>query len=141
MSERPHVRDVERDLKRGTLYPYDGKRPEQDWAHRAARGIAADLCDRRGIKWEMEKVDADVSEDEDQATRREIVDAHAAIIRAAWNSRAPSKAERDGVLEEAALACLNEQVDDEATGEETDIAYNQGCYDCARAIREMKGRP
>ena len=65
----------ERDLKMGTEYPYDGERPEVDWAHRAARGIARDLCDRGGIKHEMGRVD--------EAVRRDIVDAHAAIIRRA----------------------------------------------------------
>lgn len=73
--------DAKRRIEHGAKYPYDGERPEQDWAHRAARGIAADLCDRRGIKWEMGKVDDD--SESDYSVRCDIVDSHAAIIRAA----------------------------------------------------------
>lgn len=46
-----------------------------DWAHRAARGVLSDLSDRRGIKWELQKVDMD--------TRKDIVAALAEIIRLA----------------------------------------------------------
>ncbi len=67
---------TERDLKMGSEYPFDGERPQVDWAHLAARAIARDLGDRAGIKHEMGKVDDDV--------RCEIVDAHAALIRAAY---------------------------------------------------------
>jgi len=46
-----------------------------DWAHRAARGVLSDLSDRRGIKWELQKVDME--------TRKGIVTALAEIIRLA----------------------------------------------------------
>ena len=46
-----------------------------DWAHRGARGVLSDLSDRRGIKWELEKVDMD--------TRKDIVAALTEIIRLA----------------------------------------------------------
>ena len=61
--------------KRGNEDPYD-KGDAEDWTHKAARGICHDLLDRRGIKWEFEKVDDDV--------RVEIVEALAEIIRAAF---------------------------------------------------------
>lgn len=66
---------ADRNLKHGEDFPYDGEGAAKDWAHAAARGVLADLLDRRGIKWEFEKVDADV--------RVDIVMAIAAIIRAA----------------------------------------------------------
>lgn len=57
------------------------------------------------------------------------------IWQAAWNSRAPSKAERDGVLEEAAKVC-------DALNEEDDRDYGKPWPSaCAEAIRAMKGRP
>lgn len=62
-------------LKHGTTYSYAPGFVASDWAETAAMGIAADLCDRRGVKWEMEKVDDEV--------RGDIIKAHAAIIRAA----------------------------------------------------------
>lgn len=61
---------------KGNLYPYDGdKKQKPDWAHKAARGVIADLCDRRGIKWGFNDVDEDV--------RVEIVESLAEIIRVA----------------------------------------------------------
>jgi len=59
----------------GQKYPYDRDRPNEDFAHVAARGIFADLTDRRGIKIELNRCDDDV--------RMEIVDAVAEIIRLA----------------------------------------------------------
>lgn len=70
----------------GERFPYDGgaefwedrdptPRPAIDWAHRAARGVLADLLDRGGIKHELEAVDYE--------TRAEIVDSVADIIRLA----------------------------------------------------------
>ncbi len=54
-------------LEHGAKYPYDfddcsnaPPTPATDWAHAAARGVLADLLDRRGIKWELQKVDQDV---------------------------------------------------------------------------------
>ncbi len=63
----------------GSEYPYDGRRPERDWAHKAARGILYDLTDRGGIKHELREIDPD--------TRVDIVDALADIIREADSRR------------------------------------------------------
>lgn len=83
----------QRALERGATFPYDASDawrsadpdepppPAMDWAHAAARGVLADLSDRRGIKWELEKVDDDV--------RAEIVMALAAIIRQANKDAMP----------------------------------------------------
>jgi hypothetical protein len=64
-----------RQLEHGAKFPYDGDGPAIDWAHAAARGVLADLCDRRGVKHELREVDDDV--------RVELVASVAAIIRAA----------------------------------------------------------
>ena len=69
---------AQRQLAHGSKYPYDGgseAAPAIDWAHAAARGVMADLLDRRGVKWELEKVGIDV--------RADIVTAVAAVVRAA----------------------------------------------------------
>jgi hypothetical protein len=72
------------DLEHGDKFPFDvsdrrwnsGKiPPPKDWAHRAARGIIADLQDRRGIKGGFDDIDL--------RTRIEIVKRLAAIIRLA----------------------------------------------------------
>lgn len=47
----------------------------KDWAHAAARGIIADLTDRRGIKYGFNEVDEEV--------RIELVETLSAIIRTA----------------------------------------------------------
>lgn len=65
----------QRDLRCGTQWPYDGNRPEADWAHKAARGVCYDLSCRRGIRHVLEAIDDHVAV--------EIVDAIAAIIREA----------------------------------------------------------
>lgn len=72
-------------LAHGAQFPYDGGEafwnsevpapPATDWAHAAARGVLADLSDRRGIRHELEAVDYDV--------REELTASIAAIIRAA----------------------------------------------------------
>ncbi len=69
----------------GNKFPYDASDawmdsdddppPPSDWAHSAARGVIADLTDRRNIKYGFEEVDEEV--------RAEIVASLAAIIRAA----------------------------------------------------------
>jgi len=75
-------------LEHGAKYPYDGGAdfwedrtptppPATDWAHAAARGVLADLLDRRGIKWALD------DEQIDRETRAEIVQSLAAIIRLA----------------------------------------------------------
>lgn len=75
-------------LKHGNDFPLDAPDawwegdatnppPPKDWAHAAARGVIADLQDRRGIKHELERGNLD------EDIRAEIVDALAAIIREA----------------------------------------------------------
>lgn len=71
--------DAERACDKGVDYPYDGHRPEKDWAHKAARGVLYDLSDRGGIKHGLRDVDREVRED--------IVDALADIIREADRRR------------------------------------------------------
>lgn len=76
---------AERDLVRGAKYPYHGA-PPKDWAEAAALGICADLCDRSGIKHQMRQATED---EEDHEISRDIVEAFAAIIRAAQRRGAP----------------------------------------------------
>jgi hypothetical protein len=73
---------AECELKNGDQYPYDiygasecPEKTSRDWAERAARGVLSDLSDRKGIKWELQKVDIDI--------RADIVQALADIIRTA----------------------------------------------------------
>lgn len=64
-------------LKLGIEYPYDlneAGHPDA-WHYQAARGVMADLMDRRAIKWTLGDLDPDV--------RVEIVQALAEIILAA----------------------------------------------------------
>lgn len=82
-NQNEHERDATHALKRARAYPYADIQPTDAAAH-AAQAIAYDLCDRRGIKYEMRQVDAEV--------RREIVLAHAAIIRAAIQAQASGQA-------------------------------------------------
>jgi hypothetical protein len=83
MSKKRIAEDI---LKRGNAFPYDapdtwwngdGKcpPPAKHWAHAAARGVLADLKDRRGIKHAFTEID--------ERTRREIVGDLARIILAA----------------------------------------------------------
>jgi len=78
--------DPARRLAHGDEFPYDapdewwratgGDPPApRSWAHRAARGVIADLQDRRGIKWSFDDIDED--------TRAEVVESLAEIIRLA----------------------------------------------------------
>lgn len=67
-------------LKHGEEFPYH-ERPPKDWAERAALGVLADLCDRRGIKHAL--YDVECSADEDDCIRVEIVTSLAEIIRRA----------------------------------------------------------
>lgn len=72
-------------INHGLEYPYDndceieGAKPVADWAHAAARGILADLTDRRGVKHELNNIDTDV--------RVELVETLADIIREAHGRR------------------------------------------------------
>ena len=74
-------------LEMADKYPYDASDEwlessndpapvAMDWAQRAARGVIADLQDRRGIKHEFSEVDEDV--------RAEIVASLSDIIRQAY---------------------------------------------------------
>jgi hypothetical protein len=73
-------------LEHGDEFPYDAPDlwwgsdkaappPPKDWAHRAARGILADLGDRHTIKQGFREIDEEV--------RAELVESLADIIRAA----------------------------------------------------------
>lgn len=88
--DNPTDPNPERDLESGASFPFDAPDewmerddrdlpppPAVDWAHAAARGIIANLRDRRGIKQELQiyNIDEDV--------RAEIVTAIAAIARKA----------------------------------------------------------
>lgn len=73
--------DTQHSLETGRLFPLDapdgGPPPAaKDWAHAAARGVIADLQDRRQIK---DCLNSNLSED----VRVEIIEALAAIIREA----------------------------------------------------------
>lgn len=61
-------------VEHGTNFPYHGIAPT-DASEKAALAVLANLCDRRGIKWELNAVDDDV--------RAEIVTDLSAIIREA----------------------------------------------------------
>lgn len=81
---------ADRTIQHGNKYPYDAPDawwndgdvnsppPPSDWAHSAARGVLADLSDRRGIKRGFE--------DLDESIRADIVKAISNIIRVARNS-------------------------------------------------------
>lgn len=78
-------------LSHGAMFPFDADDawwgsdgandppPANDWAHAAARGVLADLTDRRGIKQELDGIDEDV--------RKELIATVADIIRTANESR------------------------------------------------------
>ena len=94
MSDAKSRKSAVRSLKMGERFPFDaddkwwrgdGEKPPiaADWAHSAARGVLADLTDRKGIKYGFDNLDEDV--------RAEIVASLAEIIRAA----APSAAGED----------------------------------------------
>lgn len=66
-------------LKDGDNFPYeltpgDNLTPP-DWAHRAARGVIANMLDRSGIKQELRAIDMD--------TRKELIASIASVIRQA----------------------------------------------------------
>lgn len=73
-------------LTHGAKFPFDAPDawwdgdasnppPPTDWAHAAARGVVADLQDRRAIKWGFGDIDEEI--------RVEIISSLADIIRAA----------------------------------------------------------
>lgn len=87
-------------LKHGNMFPYDAPDawwddggisppPPKDWAHSAARGVVADLCDRRGTKRGFEEVD--------DGTRLEIIETLAAMIREAHRADQTGKGEKNGL--------------------------------------------
>ncbi|MBI6727477.1 hypothetical protein YA0089_28060 [Pseudomonas viridiflava] len=60
-------------VEHGAAYPFDATKkwwqssvksspPARDWAHAAARGVIADMTDRRGIKQELQVLDHKTSE-------------------------------------------------------------------------------
>ena len=66
-----------RDLDHGRMFPYDNPIGlAVDWAHTAARGVMANLQDRRGIKQGFSDIDEDI--------RIEIVQSLAEVIRLAY---------------------------------------------------------
>jgi len=80
-------------LNHGGNFPYDapdkwwdgtGENPPapDDWAHAAARGVAADLQGRGGIKHGFDNIDEDI--------RTEIISSLAAIIRLAAKGKEPT---------------------------------------------------
>lgn len=87
-----------RTLQHGNEFKYAHGFEPKDAADRAALGICADLCDRRGIKWEMQQVDDDV--------RPDIVRALAAIIRAAYGVRVLDDWQQYAKEGENAQACI-----------------------------------
>jgi hypothetical protein len=69
--------DARPKIEHALKHPYDGIKGMPatvplGWAHVAARGILADLTDRRGLDHEFNNID--------EATRREIVEAMADIV-------------------------------------------------------------
>lgn len=73
-------------LKHGYEFPYDAEYGDkvgevensEEWAYRAARGVVADLMDRRKIKHGFEEIDLEI--------RQEIIAYLAKIIRlASWS--------------------------------------------------------
>lgn len=70
-------------LKLGIRSPYDdnGGGHTDAWHYQAARGVIADLMDRRSVKWTLSDIDPDV--------RVEIVQSIAEIILAASVNKKP----------------------------------------------------
>ena len=64
-------------IEHGRKFPYNDRQPADKY-ELAALGVLADLCDRRGIKHELDDTDDDIKE--------EIITTLAAIIRDAVNS-------------------------------------------------------
>lgn len=86
MSDVPQTIHARIRLELGSRCPYDAPDtwwnadeqmplPASDWAHAAARGVLADLSDRRGIKWQLLEID--------EGVRTEMVETLADIIREA----------------------------------------------------------
>jgi hypothetical protein len=127
---------AQRQLAHGSKYPYDGgseAAPAIDWAHAAARGVMADLLDRRGVKWELEKVDLDV--------RADIVTAVAAIVRAATPS--PSTAPvKDHVVREVVNQLRDTALEFHAHGNLRErLARELGPLLVASRFAEVDGSP
>lgn len=83
--------DARHSIEMGERFPYDGGEafwndrrptppPAKDWAHKAARGVLANLSDRAGIKHAVEDVDHEV--------RAELTESLAGIIRLAHEGAA-----------------------------------------------------
>lgn len=102
MGFRPPLRGLGSYLDCGDRYPYDAGKawhrqsreddnlaapPATDWAHRAARGVIAEMMDRKGIFECLEAVPHTV--------RAEMVRSIAAVIRAADRDRQSVQQERE----------------------------------------------
>lgn len=72
--------DAGEDFWRGSSSSDGSSPPPIDWAHRAARGIMADLDDRKGISESFQEVDHE--------TRADLVRSLAEIIRTAARAAA-----------------------------------------------------
>lgn len=97
-------------IEHGNKFPYDageawwnadGMQPAPepyDWAHRAARGVLADLSDRRGISSKLDDIDHDV--------RSELVQSVAMIIRVSRGSIEDKPEYTEGLVGDgAAILC------------------------------------
>lgn len=119
--------EAERAISRGALNPFDAEDdaaaapPPRDWAHAAARGVIADLMDRKGIKHGFGQIDHEI--------RVEIVDSLGAIIRAA--GRAPLRE----LLKKAT------RVADRLEGERVPIPCPDGIRGCLVAHFRIKSGP
>ncbi len=69
-------------LELGEKFPYDGKRESvsPDWAHKAARGVMIDLCDRRYVKHALVDLDDDVKRDIILSIKETILTAHEGAV-------------------------------------------------------------
>lgn len=122
-------------LMHGNKYPYDAG-PVVDWAHAAARGVLADLCDRGGIKHQFGMID-------DAEIRSDIVAALAAIIREANKpgSEPPIVATAKTLRDEFAMAALSAIVVNEGDSFMYDFTagkVGERAYEIAEAM--MKAR-
>jgi hypothetical protein len=110
--------DAQRCLSDGACFPYDAPDewfeqsgeplppPARDWSHRAARGVLANLSDRRGIKHALSDIDEEV--------RHDIVDSLAAIIleaHAPTTGASPPVEEKAGPSAMQIIAAVKKQIE------------------------------
>ena len=102
--------DVENSLQHGASFPFDcwdgdgecTATPATSWAHAAARGILANLSDRRGIDSALDNIDYDV--------RAEIVQSITEIILTAERTMRAPTAEGLDVVDGAGIIKGNEGI-------------------------------